>query len=206
MHAADAQLQPKSALASLPEAAEGWTAPGLAIAETRGTSLAFVLARAEHIAQLRAAVVDEFGITLPDDGQLAVGERMTLVSCAPGAYLALTTSGTDRTSVFANIRQRLGGLAEVVDCSDNFTLLSVGGSRIQKLLAKVCAIDLDAPGVPAQLALITLIFQIRTYLWRQTPAGPYTMMIPRSLAVCFWDALVGMAQSQDEPAHYHQRL
>lgn len=205
MRAVDTRLQPKSALASRPEAEDGWVGPGIAVTETCDRSLAFVLARAERIAQLRAIFIDEFGVTLPEDLQLAVGEPMTLVSCAPGAYLAVIAPGPGGMSV-ASLRQRLGAFAEVVDCTDNFTVLSVGGPRTAELLAKICPVDLDAPRSPDQLAFVTLIFQIRTYLWRQTPAGPYTMMVPRSVAVCFWDALLRMAQSQDEPAQYHQRL
>lgn len=194
MSAADAPMQPSGSLASRPDAADGWTGEGIVISQIRSPSLALILVRSGRIAQLRAAVADKLGIELPQDLRVSSTERLTLMSCGPGAYLAASTPGASCASV-VDMRQRFGELAEVVDCSDNFTVLGLGGPRAQELVARICAIDLNARELPAQLAIVTLIFQVRTYVWRLAQTGPYTMAVPRSMAVGFWDALLQTAQA-----------
>lgn len=197
MPVADAPLRPKGGLASRPDAAAGWAGSGVTIAESSGLSLALVLARTKRVAQLRAAVADQLGMDLPRDLRVASGECMTLVSCGPGTYLAVSFPGPSCISV-ADIRRHVGEFATVVDYSGNFTVLIVGGPRAPDLLAKLCAVDLQARVLPAQLGIVTLIFQIRTYIWRLAPAGPFMMAVPRSMAVSFWDALLLTAQSLDD--------
>lgn len=189
MLAPEMSMHARSGLASRPDAADGWTGSGIAVIERLVPTLALWFVQAECTALFRSAVFEMFQIDPPQDLGIAENASITLVSCGPGAYLAVFASGIS----VAELQQRLGDLAVVVDCSDNLTLLSVGGSRAQQLLARICPIDLDSRQLPEQLAIVTLVFQTRAYVWRATRLGPYSMAVPRSLAVCFWDALLQAA-------------
>lgn len=191
MLAPDMSVHARSGLASRPEAAEGWTGPGIAVMERRVSTLALLFVQAECTAPFRSAVSELFQIDPPQDLGIAGNQRITLVSCGPGSYLAVFASDIS----IAELQQRLGDCAEVVDCSDNLTLLSVGGSSAQQLLARICPLDLDSRQLPEQLAVVTLVFQMRAYIWRAARPGPYSIAVPRSLAVCFWDALLQAAAS-----------
>lgn len=196
MRTAEVHLHPRAALASRPDAATGWTGPGLTISESSGQSLAFIFVRANRVAQVRAVLADQLGIELPRDLHVATGKCLTLVSCGPGTYLAASFPGPGGISI-ANLQRYLGELATVVDYSDNLTVLTVNGPCAEDLVARLCSVDLQAREVPAQLGIVTLMLQVRTYLWRLTPVGPFTMAVPRSTAVGFWDALLLMARSAD---------
>lgn len=191
MLAPDTNMHARSGLASRPEAADGWSGNGIVVIERHVPALALLFVQAERLLPFRTVIAEMFQIDVPQDLGVSDQERITLMSCGPGAYLAVIRSPAS----VAEIQRRIGELAVVVDCSDNFTLLSVGGLRAQQLLARICSIDLDSRRLPDQLAMVTLIFQMRAYVWRAARLGPYSLAVPRSSVVCFWDALLQAAQS-----------
>lgn len=194
MSASNAVLLAQSALAGHLTEGVRRIGAGLSVTEQQDHSIALIAAVRDRPARLRSELADRMGTDLPADRSVAISDRMTVVSCGPGEYLAVGTAGYVQT--FAqDLQTRLAPLALVTDYSDQLTLLALSGACSGEVMARLCSIDFEASDGAGPFAAVTRVGLLRCYLWRVAPAAPLVMAVQRSCAVSFAEALLRAAES-----------
>jgi sarcosine oxidase, subunit gamma len=173
---------------------EGWevsqrtSEAALTVADV--TALAKVVVHAPESGAFAAAIGVPFGrAQRRADGVLVIGS-------SPGEWLLLGAPGTASTleaGVPASAPASVGELVTVVDVTHGRALLRLTGADAVRLMAKICAIDLDDRVTPNLSALRTSVAKLVTDLVRDDrPDGTrsYLLHCDRSSGQVLFDAVV----------------
>jgi heterotetrameric sarcosine oxidase gamma subunit len=188
-------LHPLSALAGIAVPGRFGKAggePGVVIAERVGLGLATVASRKGQEAALKAAVLQAYGVELPDSSRVANGSAVSFVGYGPGQWFAVSESLANE-SLARDLAQRLAGLASISDQSGGRTVLRVSGPRARDVLAKGLPIDLDPRAFPLGSAATSVIGHMGVQLWQVDDTRSYDIAIFRSLSHSFWRWLTASA-------------
>jgi methylglutamate dehydrogenase subunit D len=162
-------------------------APGVFIAERRGTALVQVLARrGQHEAVAACLGLD------PAPGVASGTPAGTALWLAPGAWTVVAEEVEDG-ALYQRLLDRLGDLAAVVDQSHGRAVLRLAGSRARDVLAKGCRLDFHprvfTPGMCAQ----TVIAQIGVLLHQCDEVPTYDLYVSAGYAADFFEWLTSSA-------------
>jgi heterotetrameric sarcosine oxidase gamma subunit len=188
-------LHPLSALAGIAVPGRFGKAggePGVVIAERVGLGLATVASRKGQEAALKAAVLQAYGVELPDSSRVANGSAVSFVGYGPGQWFAVSESLANE-ALARDLAQRLAGLASISDQSGGRTVLRVSGPRARDVLAKGLPIDLDPRAFPLGSAATSVIGHMGVQLWQVDDTRSYDIAIFRSLSHSFWRWLTASA-------------
>jgi heterotetrameric sarcosine oxidase gamma subunit len=181
-------LAARSPLASQPGAASGWSAGGVHLAERFELSAAMIaLPRNPAIPAIPA-------MPLPRDGMAGRDGTLTVVSCGPRRYLAVS-SDASREALQSAMRERLGSVAAIVDYSDQLAFIAVSGPNAELALSRLCSIDLERRVFPDLHAAVLRLESVRAFLWRDDQVGGFMLGVQRSLSVGVWQGLAETAEA-----------
>ncbi len=165
---------------------------GISLTELRDTALVQVMARRGKCAETAKAVKLVFGVAPPDRPGVAKSKNFTLIWSGPDQFLALSTV-KDRHSN-QDLNHHFGGLASLSDQSDGRVLVSVSGSRVRDMLAKICSLDLHPDVFPIGCAAITAIDHLSTNIWRGDDNSDghtvFNLLLLSTFAVSLWALLM----------------
>ncbi len=159
--------------------------PGVVIAERQGLGLATVASRKGQDAALKAAVLQVYGVDLPESSRVAQGPAVIFVGYGPGQWLAVSESLADE-ALARDLSTRLAGLASISDQSGGRTVLRVSGPHARDVLAKGLPVDLDPRAFPLGSAATSVIGHMGVQLWQVDDTRSYDIAIFRSLSQSFW--------------------
>jgi len=184
---ADAAPQAQSPLAGLTGPAGGAHHAGVTLGEVTGLSLINLRGAGEEFAKGVESVLGTMPPTEPNT--VATAEGVALIWLGPDEWLALSTDG-DSATLRARLETALSaGHRAVVDLSDNYAVIAVGGHAAAWVLAKGWAQDLHPsvfkPGQCSQgmLAHAQIILE-------HTGTESYRLYVRPSFAAYLWAWLV----------------
>lgn len=158
-------------------------APGVVITERRGLALVQVLARLGREEAVAARLELD-----PTPGQACATPVGAALWLAPGTWMVVADELEDG-ALHENLRERLRGLAAVVDQSHGRAVLRLAGARARDVLAKGCRLDLHprvfVPGMCAQ----TVMAQIGVLLHQCDEVPTYDLHVFAGYAVEFLEWL-----------------
>ena len=166
--------------------------PGVMIGELSGLGLATVASRQGQDAALKSAVLQAYGVQLPESSRVAQGSAVSFIGYGPGQWLAVSES-LAHEALAGDLSQRLAGLASISDQSGGRTVLRVSGPRARDVLAKGLPVDLDPRAFPLGSAATSVIGHMGVQLWQVDDTRSYDIAIFRSLSQSFWRCLTASA-------------
>ncbi|MCB9957081.1 MAG: sarcosine oxidase subunit gamma [Rhodospirillaceae bacterium] len=187
----------------------------LHIAAHADTDAKLMLAHRPHRAKINlrgggpafaAAVASVIGAEPPAPGSLAGSGQWTLAGLGPDEWLALGDDSA-RQDVMGALRSALDGQhAAVVDVSDNYTTIVVGGSAAAEALAGACPADLHPRAFAGSHQVVQTYFASVDVILYQTVAGKtgdadfagsrsFQLILRRSFADHVWRWLVDAGRS-----------
>ena len=166
--------------------------PGVMIGELSGLGLATVASRQGQDAALKSAVLQAYGVQLPESSRVAQGSAVSFIGYGPGQWLAVSES-LAHEALAGDLSQRLAGLASISDQSGGRTVLRVSGPRARDVLAKGLPVDLDPRAFPLGSAATSVIGHMGVQLWQVDDTRSYDIAIFRSLSQSFWRWLTASA-------------
>ncbi len=164
-------------------------AAGIRLTLLEGRGLATLVAADGGDDDLRSAVSEHLGLTLPEAGAATFDGERGLVWSAPGQWLAMAGTPGD----LRGLPEALRGLAAVTDQSDGRAVVRVSGLRARAMLAKGVAIDLHPRAFGPGRAAVTSIAHIGVQLWQRDAGPTYDITVARSFAGSFWGWLAHAA-------------
>ena len=170
----------------------GGDIPGLTIEEQTDLALATVLARRGRERAFRDAVVAAYGIEPPDGPRLARAGDVSFAGIGVGQWMA-AAHGEAAAGFVAHLRERLAGLASVMDQSDGRVVLKIYGDRVRDVLAKGVPVDLHPWRFKTGDVATTLVAHIGVQLAQLDDRPTYQLMAFRSLAGSLWSWLTNSA-------------
>ena len=163
--------------------------------ECDGMGLATILLRAGQRAALAARFSELFALELPRGPVRVAAGDLCIAGTGPESWLAMERSGGNGFA--ASLRARLAGAASVIDQSDGYAVLELGGRRACSTLEKLVPIDVHARAFAVGAVAGTVAAHIGTLLWRSADDAhghpTFGIAVPRSMAASFWHALVQSA-------------
>ncbi|HEV7263320.1 MAG TPA: sarcosine oxidase subunit gamma family protein [Falsiroseomonas sp.] len=146
--------------------------PGVAVTERGDLAAASLALRAGQGAALATALLDGFGLALPQRAGCTAAGALELVWTGPGQWLALDAGRKDvaRFGFARALAARLGGAASVTDLTGARAVLRLSGPAVREMLAKLVPIDLDESVFPPGAAALTLAGHMGVTLWRPPTA------------------------------------
>lgn len=117
-------------------------------------------------------------------------EGVNLRDCAPGEWLAVSTSAGA-----AGIENRLGEIAgaSIVDQSDGRVLLQISGPNVRRILAKCVAVDLHPETFAIGASANLLCCHVAANLAR-SDADMFEIIVPRSFAGSVFEEVMEMGR------------
>ena len=155
---------------------------GIRLKLREGFGLATVIAAEGKEADLRTALADRFGPSLPEAGTAIFDGETGLVWSAPGQWLAVAPSPRD----LRDLPEALRGVAAVTDQSDSRALVRISGVQARAMLAKGAAVDLHPRAFGPGRAAVTSIAHIAVQFWQRDAGPTYDLTVARSFAGSFW--------------------
>jgi len=166
--------------------------PGVMIGELSGLGLATVASRQGQDAALKSAVLQAYGVQLPESSRVAQGSAVSFIGYGLGQRLAVSES-LAHEALAGDLSQRLAGLASISDQSGGRTVLRVSGPRARDVLAKGLPVDLDPRAFPLGSAAASIIGHMGVQLWQVDDTRTYDIAVFRSLSQSFWRWLTASA-------------
>jgi len=166
--------------------------PGVMIGELSGLGLATVASRQGQDAALKSAVLQAYGVQLPESSRVAQGSAVSFIGYGLGQWLAVSES-LAHEALAGDLSQRLAGLASISDQSGGRTVLRVSGPRARDVLAKGLPVDLDPRAFPLGSAAASIIGHMGVQLWQVDDTRTYDIAVFRSLSQSFWRWLTASA-------------
>ena len=166
--------------------------PGVMIGELSGLGLATVASRQGQDAALKSAVLQAYGVQLPESSRVAQGSAVSFIGYGLGQWLAVSES-LAHEALAGDLSQRLAGLASISDQSGGRTVLRVSGPRARDVLAKGLPVDLDPRAFPLGSAAASVIGHMGVQLWQVDDTRSYDIAVFRSLSQSFWRWLTASA-------------
>jgi sarcosine oxidase subunit gamma len=166
--------------------------PGVMIGELSGLGLATVASRQGQDAALKSAVLQAYGVQLPESSRVAQGSAVSFIGYGLGQWLAVSES-LAHEALAGDLSQRLAGLASISDQSGGRTVLRVSGPRARDVLAKGLPVDLDPRAFPLGSAAASIIGHMGVQLWQVDDTRSYDIAVFRSLSQSFWRWLTASA-------------
>lgn len=177
---ADSTLQPTSAFSHL----EPTSLPGIAIEPRENFTMASFAAGKGRVEALAAAIREAYGVELPRRPQRVVGNGIVFVWLGPDQWLAIAER-TNNRDLEVELKQRVAGLASVVDQSDGRVIVRVSGPLAREVLAKGVPIDLHADTFGVNAVAITHASHIGVIMWQVDAAPTFELAMFRSYADSF---------------------
>ena len=166
--------------------------PSVMIGELSGLGLATVASRQGQDAALKSAVLQAYGVQLPESSRVAQGSAVSFIGYGLGQRLAVSES-LAHEALAGDLSQRLAGLASISDQSGGRTVLRVSGPRARDVLAKGLPVDLDPRAFPLGSAAASVIGHMGVQLWQVDDTRSYDIAVFRSLSQSFWRWLTASA-------------
>jgi sarcosine oxidase subunit gamma len=166
--------------------------PSVMIGELSGLGLATVASRQGQDAALKSAVLQAYGVQLPESSRVAQGSAVSFIGYGLGQRLAVSES-LAHEALAGDLSQRLAGLASISDQSGGRTVLRVSGPRARDVLAKGLPVDLDPRAFPLGSAAASIIGHMGVQLWQVDDTRSYDIAVFRSLSQSFWRWLTASA-------------
>jgi sarcosine oxidase subunit gamma len=163
---------------------------GLTVVERTGIVFANIIARRGKRDALVAAAQEAFGVALPAGPHRVSKASITFAGVAPDQWIA---SAENTNGFTANLRERIGAFAAVIDQSDSRLVLNLSGPRARDVLAKGVPIDLHPRAFKAGDVATTLVAHIGVQIDMLDDAPTYQLTAPRSMAGSFWSWLTASA-------------
>ena len=191
----DRHLRPVSALAGIAvpgRFGKSGGEPGIVIEERVGLGMATVAARKGQANALKAAVLQAYGVDLPESSRFAQGAAVSFVGYGLRQWLAVSEKLANE-ALARDLAQHLKGLASISDQSGGRTVIRACGARAREVLAKGLLIDLHAGTFDPGSAATSMIALMGVQLWQVDDAPTYDIAIFRSLSASFWRWLTASA-------------
>lgn len=180
---------------SFPDPPAGLLDRGITICGRRDLGLASLIVRKDLSAALTNRLWEHFALELPKQARRASAGPIALASIRPGGWLASCENG--HQTFAPSLSEAVGDLAAVCDQSDGYAILRLCGAPVPSVLSRLVPIDLDARAFQPNDVATTVAAHITVVLWRlpetNGSAPVFELAIPRSLRICFWDALLASA-------------
>jgi heterotetrameric sarcosine oxidase gamma subunit len=162
---------------------------GVIVRERADDALAIVTARRGMAAEL-AKRVNAMGIVLPSGPRREAQGSLAFLGIGPGRWLATLDHGANTSrSCDASVKSLahdLAGAASVVDQTDGYAVLQIGGAKARATLAKGVAIDLHPRAFRAGDVAVTQIAHVGVTLWQLDDQPTYAISVFRSFSGSFW--------------------
>jgi sarcosine oxidase subunit gamma len=167
--------------------------PGLELRELPHSSKLLLQARGD-IEAIQRAVSSVLGQDLPVTANSSSISTNTVLWLAPRKWLIIFEHG-DITAVQRQLKEALAGMPCLVsEVSDARFGIQVSGANARRLLAKVCALDLDPKSfIPGDCAQSQLV-RVPLLLHQVDEIPTYHLFVDRSLAKYAWDWLSDAAE------------
>jgi methylglutamate dehydrogenase subunit D len=170
---------------------------GVIVRERSDDALAIVTARRGMAAEL-AKRVHAMGIVLPSEPRREAQGSLAFLGIGPGRWLATLDHGANTSQSCdawaRSLAHDLTGCASIVDQTDGYAVLQIGGAKARATLAKGIAIDLHPRAFRAGDVAVTRIAHIGVMLWQLDDQPTYAVSVFRSLAGSFWHWLSASAE------------
>jgi sarcosine oxidase subunit gamma len=170
-------------------------AGGVVVTACDGMGLAAILLRAGQRAALAARFRELFAVDLPFGPTRVEAGDLCIAGTGPESWLAMQRNAGNGFA--ASLREKLAGLASVVDQSDGYAVLQLGGLKARSTLEKLVPIDVHARAFTVGAVAGTVAAHISTLLWRSADDEhghpTFGIAVPRSMALSFWNALTHSA-------------
>lgn len=147
------------------------------------TMASFAAARGKEQA-LREAISAAYGTTLPKSAGRVEAGGIAFVWAGPDQWLAIAEHEGAR-DLEAELKEKLTGIASVVDQSDSRVVVRISGSRARSVLAKGVPIDLHPRAFAPGSVAITHASHVGIILWQVDDAPTYEAAMFRSYADSF---------------------
>jgi methylglutamate dehydrogenase subunit D len=163
---------------------------GLTIVERSDIAFANIIARRGKRDALVAAAQEAFGVALPTGPHRADKNGVTFAGIGPDQWIA---SAENTNGFTANLRERIGAFAAVIDQSDSRLVLHLSGPRVREVLAKGVLVDLHQRAFKVGDVATTLVAHVGVQIDMLDDAPTYQLTAPRSMAGSFWSWLTASA-------------
>ncbi|MGQ0455544.1 MAG: sarcosine oxidase subunit gamma [Hyphomicrobium sp.] len=167
----------------------------LAVCEISGVAIATIGVAPQAVASADAALLANYGATLPRPGRRTSIAGLDLIWVGPSQWLALA-DGDGGFDLERDLKQTLGALASVTDASDARALLRISGARARAVLARGLPIDLHTRAFKVDDVALTHAAHIGVAIWRLDDAPTFELAVSRSYAASFADWLIEAAASE----------
>jgi heterotetrameric sarcosine oxidase gamma subunit len=162
---------------------------GVIVGERGDDALAIVTARRGMSAEL-AKRVRAMGIVLPAGQRREARGSLAFLGIGPRRWLATLDHGANTSQSCdawaKSLARDLAGCASVVDQTDGYAVLQIGGAKARATLAKGIAIDLHPRAFRAGDVAVTQIAHVGVMLWQLDDQPTYAISVFRSFAGSFW--------------------
>ena len=167
--------------------------PSSAVAELAAPrQLVSVIARRGCAEQVKARVLEHFGMALPAQpravfaGNAEPGHFLSgFLWSGPGQWLAMSKVAVDTSSLEELLGELLDGVASVCDQSGSRVLFSVHGPNARTLLGKGLGVDLRPQNFAPGDVAVSSIGHMGVQLWQVDAAPTYRLLVARSYAESF---------------------
>lgn len=155
---------------------------------------------AVHRAVAVAAVLAAPGREAEAAGILVTDGTLQVRFSAPGEWLALSAADAP-DALLAELRQRLGDFAFVVDQSEGRAVFTLSGPDVRRILANGVAVDLHPEAFPVGRAANALCGHITVNLAR-THEDVFELVVARSFAEALFEDLKIIARGHELSAGF----
>ncbi len=183
------QLQSSSGFARC--SLTSWVDRDVRISDRELSCLVVIRARAGQAGALESRMRARFAADLPKGPGCIRSGALRFAGVGPGEWLAIGEGS--REELLPSLQLALGETAAVIDQSDGWCVLRLGGESAREALMKLFPVDLHPRAFTLRDFAVTLASHIDAMIWRAedsidgTPT--FDVAVPRSYAGSFWHAL-----------------
>lgn len=186
----DFRLTTKSPLGGVDQ-----TLAGVRIREVNDRALAWIAVRRGQDDRLHQVVRDACEVELPGPGWRVAGPTFAFAWTAPGQWL-VEAPLAEHEGIASTLESMLGETAAVAEQTDAFAVLEVSGEAALASLEKLCPLDLHTSAFPTGRFQRTLIEHLSVFIGHLDDRPTFLLLVPRSSARFFHQALCQAMLSQ----------
>lgn len=169
---------------------------GVWVATRDALDIATLMAARNKGSELVERIARRLGAKLPIGPRREVSGQTAFIGVSPGAWMVTRESGS--ANLAQALTQEAGDIAAVVDQSDAYSVLRVGGAHIRSALCKLVSVDLHPAAFGIGDSAVTTAAHMGLTLWRldddTSASSVFELAVARSMAGSFWEAFAVHAE------------
>ena len=166
--------------------------PGVVVALRHPVSIVGIVARKDKASLASEALERHFGLACPPAGESRSNDAMALHWCGFEQWYSVADGFADG-ALYEDLRDRLAGLASVVDQSHGRIILYLEGPRARDVLAKGTGVDLHPRAFGPGRSAVTQMAHVGVHIAQVGPDA-FELSLFRGFAESFWEWLEEMSE------------